>query len=196
MKYFGLFLAALLLGLSACSPKLETATVHPQAVDTRPVGSAYPAAGGIGTQAPAYIEPSAIANTGPAYPMPTVDYTNTTPSPTADSADGLVKAVIFNNGQPVPYVVFFLADVMKDPKTGMELGTSLDRNVAPKSVSDKDGKIEFVNVKPGRYGLVLLDGTTTYLLLNPADGQAILLSVNAGETVDLKQLNFNNLPIN
>jgi hypothetical protein len=184
MKYTASILIFILLGLSACSPAPTQAP------------SRVPPTATLQTNSSGYPEPSVVANPQAAYPMPTVDYSNTGPLPTDDPADGKVRAVIFNNGAPVAYTVFFLADVMKDPKTGLELGTSLDRNNAPKAVSAKDGQIEFVNVPPGRYGLILLDGTSTYLLVNPDDGKAILLTVTAGSLIDLKQLKFINLPIN
>jgi len=96
----------------------------------------------------------------------------------------------------VAYTVFFLANVMKDTKTGLELSTSLDRNNIQRRVSNKDGQIEFVNVPPGRYGLILLDGASTYSLVNPDDGKAILLQQRLVLSSNLKQLNFVNLPLN
>ena len=214
MRITAFMLVLILLGLSACAPAPTQAPTVVPTLALQPTGSGYPApteavnpdlAYPIGpTPGPTlalqptdsgYPGPSVASTPDLAYPNPTVDYSNTGPTPTNDPETGDVRAVIYNNGAPVTYTVFFLADVMKDQKTGQELSTSLDRNSAPKAVSDKDGKIEFVNVRPGRYGLTLLNGTSTYLLINPDDGKAILLSVTKGTSTDLKELKFVNLPI-
>lgn len=191
-----LFISLLLLILAACSssntstPPAQT-DLPVQPLDTTPYP--YPPANLAGEQQ-GYPMPSFDANANP-YPIPTTDYSSLIVNVTPDPTMGHVTGEILLNGKPLPYQMFFLANVLKDSKTGMELATSLDRSVAPRTFSDEKGVFDFANVPPGRYGLILLNGTDTYLLIYPGKQEAILLTVEAGGKIDLGLLDFEDLPV-
>ncbi|MHB0923867.1 MAG: hypothetical protein ACYC3H_07885 [Bellilinea sp.] len=130
----------------------------------------------------------------PGYPV------TTAPQPTAievtrDASMGIVSGTILLNDKPVNNLRLFLADILQSGD-GVEVATSLDRSVAPTSLSNNEGKFNFLNVPPGRYGLMLYEGVNSYLLLDPSNGEAILISVDADEEIDLGIYRYTDLPIN
>ena len=92
------------------------------------------------------------------------------------------------------YSTLFLADVLVDEKTGIEISAALDRSIAPKTITDENGEFTFSNVRPGRYGLILIVGTEIYLLLYPDSELGVLLTVEFGE-IDLGILDYSDLPL-
>lgn len=132
-------------------------------------------------------------NYDPGYPVeePTQEIVLT---PTSDDSKGNVSAVINYNGQPLGAYVFYLADVLKG-EDGKEIATSLDRINSPQAVTDNQGVLTFHNIEPGRYGLIMIEGMNSYLLLNPTDGNSLIIDVAAGERLDLGTLNYTDLPI-
>jgi hypothetical protein len=120
------------------------------------------------------------------------------PTVTADPKMGMVVGVLKLKGKPVPFVALGLADVLKDAQ-GLEVATSYDRSSAPQVDTEADGSFAFMNVKPGRYGLIYANEPETYLLLKPGDPdiqEAVLVTVTAGQKIDLGVLDFNDLPGN
>jgi len=145
---------------------------------------AYP----VGTQT---IIQNEIGNN---YPAPATTEFKESALPTHDSNLGIVEVQILINDAPVVDTLFFLADVLKS-QDGLEIATSLDRTIAPRAFSDQEGVVRFINVKPGRYGLILYEGMNSYLLLNPMDGQAILVTVGSRDNLDLGTMRFSELPL-
>ena len=130
-----------------------------------------------------------------AYPLPSVDYSSQFPTLTINPDYGIVRLIIYNNGKPLSFYNFYLASVLKDPKTGLELSASLDRSKAPHALSNEKGEVFFVNVPPGRYGLMFIEATDSYLLLNPSDGSPMFITVEAGSNIDLGLLEYSDLPV-
>jgi len=130
----------------------------------------------------------------PGYPITTAPQP-TTIEQTQDAEMAKVTGTILLNGEPVNYLRLFLADVLQS-SDGVEIATSLDRLIAPTALSGEDGEFIFFNVPPGRYGLMLYEGLNSYLLLDPNNGKAILVSVQAGDAIDLGIYKFTDLPIN
>lgn len=143
---------------------------------------------------PAGQQPATINTIASGYPVPPVAETQEVIQPTQDNTLGSVTVKILLNDQPIPETLFFLADVLKSAE-GLEIATSLDRTTAPRAFSDEEGIVRFINLPPGRYGLILYEGMNSYLLLNPNDGQAILVTVNSNREIDLGTMRFLDLPL-
>lgn len=170
--FFFLFLAVL---FSACS-------LFPDPKSTKLLEQAYP------------VETAEQKSSSTAYPGDGSLFFLTNTQPAQDAALGALKVVILNQGIPLKYGNFFLADILKS-SSGEEIAVSLDRQVAPNALSSDIGLVEFHNIKPGKYGLVFYDGFNIYLLLSPKDGKGILVEIQKGETLDLGTLDFNDLPV-
>lgn len=130
----------------------------------------------------------------PGYPV-TTSSQPTAIDVTQDAAMGRVSGTILLNDKPVNNLRLFLADILLGGD-GVEVATSLDRSVAPTTLSNEGGEFTFFNVPPGRYGLMLYEGVNSYLLLDPSNGEAILISVEAGDELDLGIFRYTDLPIN
>jgi len=143
-----------------------------------------------------YPPPNLINKTQFAYPFPTTDYSSQFPTITSNPESGILEFDIYNDGKPVSFYNFYLATVMKDPKTGLELSTSLDRTKAPHALSNKGGEVVFGNVPPGRYGIMIIIDISSYLLLNPKDGSTMFITVENNSRIDLGRLDYSDLPIN
>ena len=118
------------------------------------------------------------------------------PAETADPGMGAVVGTLKYKGKPLSLVTLGLANVIKDAQ-GLEVATQFDRAFSPQTSTQANGSFEFLNLKPGRYGLIYANGPETYLLLKPGDPniqEAILMTVTAGQKVDLGVLDFDNLP--
>ncbi len=107
----------------------------------------------------------------------------------------LVTGKILLNSKPVAGEIVFLGTVLSDPVSGEELAVSLDKSNAPKSITDDSGNFFFTNVPNGRYGLMLISGVESFLLLHPNTQEAILLKEKKKTTYDLGSLNYKDLPI-
>lgn len=141
-----------------------------------------------------YPAPNVVNSNPTSYPVDTTEKNSPTPMITQDSSMGLVQGKIYFKGKPLASKLLYLADVLQDSNSNVDIATSLDVNVAPRATTDNDGNYIFQNVKPGRYGLILYEGTSSYLLLNPENNKAIVLDVSSGKDVDLGKMDFLDLP--
>jgi hypothetical protein len=136
-----------------------------------------------------------------AYPQPVmekatqVQLIETDLSVTPDYELGIVTGTVYYKNEPLAAYTFYLAEVLVDQNTGVEISTALDRSTAPRTITDETGRLEFLNVPPGRYGLTLLDGINTFLLLNPIDGKPILITMETGANIELGKFDYYDLPI-
>ncbi len=177
MKQF-LKIALLLLfavTLAACD---QQKTTTPTKIDP----SGYPM--------PTAYQPYPAPNSG--YPAP-VD-PKPTQAPTLDKSKAVVKGVLLLNGKPVKLQNLYLGGVLTDAK-GKEIVASMNQQKDPNALTNSLGEFTFVNVPPGRYAVILDNATTAALLLNPKGSEAILLTLKAGDTIDLGKLDYQDLPI-
>lgn len=100
-----------------------------------------------------------------------------------------------DENRTVPEVKLYLAPAIKDEK-GQEAFVGFDRQSPLQSITDSQGCFAFYDIPVGRYGLVLDDIISSYLLMRP-DGQDAMLVVITDETTlqDLGQLIYDSLPV-
>jgi len=198
---FFLFLISV-IALSACTPSPTAAPVTP----TAPEGSASPA----NNASPYPTANNAAGNGEAAYPgaAPALPTTNpypeanaapaanvtpiVIPTPTIDPRLGQVTGRLLENTKPVPNAYLYLAEVKADAK-GNELAASISGG-APFAVTDENGSFHFYNIKAGRYGIVLHIVLNAYLLNVPDKEEAILFTVTDGQTTDVGDLVYDEVP--
>lgn len=166
-----------------------------QPVSTGPTAGAYPGAGGDSAY-PAGAYPAANDQAAyPAYPYPaaTIVGAETIPTPTLDASLGQVKGRLLEAGKPVQGVYVSLAAVKAD-ENGQDL-VAKSTNEDPTSSLQPDGSFLFFNVPDGRYGLIVDFVLNAFLLGDPKDQVPLLFNVVNGQTVDLGDLNYDDLPL-
>lgn len=84
----------------------------------------------------------------------------------------------------------YLGKILKS-SLGKDSLVELDKDVAPKAEPDGQGNFTFVNVPPGRYGLMLDTPRGPVLLNDQATGGDFIIEVQAGQTNDLGDLTYN-----
>jgi hypothetical protein len=115
------------------------------------------------------------------------------PEPSSDQV-GVVTGTILrtSDGESVPasegYVIF-LGTILRND-TGAEGLVELDKITAPKAALNALGEFVFVDVPPGRYGLMLELRGGTVLLNNPQDGSDLIIEVTGGQVLDLGELGY------
>lgn len=129
------------------------------------------------------------------YPVNSVEEIPAIPTVTSDPQLGSVQGKILYKGKPLSSKLLYLAGVLKDTNSNMDIATTLDVNTAPRAVTNEDGSFEFFNIKPGHYGLILYEGTSTYLMLHPETNKAIIMDVLEKKNVDLGKMDFQDLPL-
>jgi hypothetical protein len=179
MKFLYLLLLACVLTACGGGP---AKTPAPAAIT--PMTSGYPAPGTI--------------NVATAYPAGTAQQLPTdtpAPTPTVNADLGIVTGTLTVSGEPLQYANLFLAEMIK-AENGQEIAAGKDPVTAPATQTDDKGKFRFINVKPGRYGLVYDVGVNSFLLLLPDNSnQAVIVEVTADKKdVDIGALNYPDLP--
>jgi hypothetical protein len=102
------------------------------------------------------------------------------------------KLLVNNNG--VNNVTLYLAGIIKDA-TGKDIVAGLDRVNSPNTATDEQGIFAFINIKPGRYALILDVVINQYLMNYPDKDGTIIFQIDSGKTVDLGDLNYDSLPL-
>ena len=133
------------------------------------------------------------------YPEPNSDqsgefYATPGPIPQASSSSGVVVGTILVNNEPIPNLTIYLAEVLVDGE-GQERVASYDRVNSPRAFTDEEGQFVFVNIIPGKYGLVLDTVLSSYLLHLPQEDIALAINVAAGEVTSVELLNYDSLPL-
>lgn len=169
------------------------------------------AAAGCGTTTPTPIEESASPTQSPGYPLPSAptfqspypdqgeggqvfEDVEPEPTPTFDSDKGIIRGKILRNDNPVQDITLYLAEVMKDSE-GNELIASFSKTDSPRTSTNQEGSFTFLNITPGRYGLVLDTVIDSYLLHDPENDEQIIISVEQGKEVNIGELSFESLPM-
>ena len=96
--------------------------------------------------------------------------------------------------EPVSNAILYLARIIID-SSGEERVASFNRLESPRTVSGAEGEFAFLNVEPGRYGLVLDIVVESFLLSNPENGEDLIATVEAGGEFNFGDLVYEELPI-
>jgi hypothetical protein len=166
------------LSLTVISPTSASSSGYPAPASLGP----YP---GVGQTAEASGIPTAV---------PIDPATLPTPDPLLGSVEGVLNLEIDGEPQPVPNQILYLARVLTDTE-GKESVASFSRTDSPRTVSGAQGEFKFINVEPGKYGLVIDTVTDSFLLGNPADGGNLLALVESGVEFDFGELVYTDLPL-
>jgi hypothetical protein len=180
-----------LLGIvifSSCSP----APPVPFTPTPNPVGEITPEAG--------YPYPPPAVGHQPPYPVETTPAQAAVPTDPQEIVEqlqtglGAVSGTLLINRQPRPAASLYLADVIQDDR-GAEMVASYDPANSPRAFTDSSGNFLYVNIPPGRYGLVLDSVIASYLLHYPDRDEPILITITAGEVTDIGDLDYDDLPL-
>jgi len=90
---------------------------------------------------------------------------------------------------PIAGARLYLGTLLKTAD-GVDAMVQLDRNTSPATTTNGLGQFLFVDLPPGRYGL-MLDAIEGALLLNrPDDGTDLIIEVTGGQVNDLGELAY------
>lgn len=100
------------------------------------------------------------------------------------------------NGEEIPVVgvLLYLAEVLT-AQDGTDSLAALDKASSPRAVTTEEGAFEFRSVATGKYGLVLDLVSQSFILMNPQDGETMLISIEDQKTIDLGKLIYPSLPL-
>jgi hypothetical protein len=187
-------LSLIVLLLAACSqPNVAPTEAPVSAEPTAAPADAYP-----GPATDAYPGPTA----GSAYPGPEAAPTApvsteplVVPAPSSNQV-GVVTGTLLRitpQGEQVPFTngILYLGPVLADD-TGTEVIVAVDKTAAPQTGFNIFGEFAFVDVPPGRYGLMLDVIQGTVLLNDPSganDGD-LVIEVVGGDTINLGELAY------
>jgi hypothetical protein len=131
-------------------------------------------------------EVPAMPTSFPPSPMPSPTPVPATPMPTSLPDMGTVTGLLVEETtqEPLGDYVLYLAKMLKSSSEGLSVA-ALDATADPRAVTNAAGKFVFVNVAPESYALALLTPTGPALIKDAKTEKEVLLSVEAGETVDL-----------
>ena len=128
----------------------------------------------------------------PAYPAPMVDL-NSGPTNTPDPKLGRIEGILLLQGKPVTQTNLFLATIIKNEKA-TEVAAQVFRDTDPQTLTDANGHFVFVNVRPGRYTMMIEIPPNLYILYKPGKFEGLFIEVKAGETASFGTLNYDELP--
>ena len=142
-----------------------------------------------------YPSPQFNITENPSYPAPTIPIIgNPNPTSTTDPVNGLIRGRLLHNNAPVQSITLYIAEVITDNE-GRDMVAGLDPRNSPNTSTDSQGNFTFSNVKVGRYALILDIVTNQFLLNYPGKEDPIIVQVEAGQEVNLGDLNFDELPV-
>jgi hypothetical protein len=187
-------ITTLIIMVAACSSVAPVTTPASQAGQTPDASSyPYPSANPSGYPA-AMVEPAPV-NPYPAAGYPSPTQAATMPTATVSSKMGMINGRLINNGKPLNKQGLFLAAIAKNPQTGQDLVAKFSAATSPYAETDTEGNFIFVNIPPGKYGLILYTVVESYLLADPkGSGQPVYVTVAEGQTINLGELKYDNLP--
>jgi hypothetical protein len=159
------------LNLTVIAPTLESGYPAPNQIQ-----GAYPG--------PAQIEPT--------QPLPPA--VDVTADLTMGRVTGVLQLLAGGSATPVAGQTLYLARVLMG-SDGQERAASFDPQTDPRAQTDERGGFQFVNVPPGRYGLVMDIVIESYLLNDPISGESLLITVTAGEELSMGELVYTTLPV-
>lgn len=96
--------------------------------------------------------------------------------------------------QPVADVKLAVGETLSDDE-GTEWVVAYDPSAAPVAYTDDSGRFVFEGLASGRYGLILDIVMSSFLLYQEGTSSAILFDISDGETTDLGNLEYTELPL-
>jgi hypothetical protein len=101
--------------------------------------------------------------------------------PTSQPGMGTVRGVLTGmmGGE------LFLAKLLPDEDFPL---FELDVSMAPRAIVDESGNFIFVDVPPGRYGLVFWTPLSSFLLNDPKTGTTLTITVRADDIVEIGEI--------
>jgi hypothetical protein len=114
-----------------------------------------------------------------------------TPSPDPGVVTGFLQGG--DPPQPRERAILYLGKVITSDD-GQPVMAGVNKQTAPKTVTDEKGQFLFTKVPPGRYALVLDLITSTVVLRHPTGGGDLLIEVEEREVTDLGELIYPDLP--
>jgi hypothetical protein len=169
----------------------------PAACTPAPATPAYPVAGNANnlTYPGGYPAPMGPVDTNPYPGQPTTmpEYIPTI-TPTYDPQFGIIHGRLLEADRPVVRTMIFLANIQKDDK-GEDLVAAFSALDSVRVLTDENGEFTFMNVLPGRYAIILHTGMSAFLINHPGKEDPILFIVEAGQTTELGELNYDDLPL-
>lgn len=209
-----LTLSVLLFVLVGCAGETpEPAADTTPGAETEPTtaNDAYPAAADDAYPAasdeayPAASDTDAYPATTDAYPSPEADASAPdaelsataepfiVPTPSSGEVGNvtgkLLRLTDDGGTEPFTPAILYLGTILTSSE-GIEGLVELDKQIAPRAEPDAAGNFVFVDVEPGRYGL-MLDTPRAALLLKQPDGESdLIVEVVGGEVTDLGELSY------
>ena len=123
---------------------------------------------------------------------------STTSSPGAAAGSGVLTGVLLlrteEGLQPVADVKLAIGRTLSDDE-GTEWVVAYDPSAAPVAYTDDSGRFVFEALEAGRYGLILDIVMSSFLLYQEGTTRAILFEITDGETTDLGNLEYTELPL-
>ena len=122
----------------------------------------------------------------------------TASSPGTTAGSGTLTGVLLlrteDGLQPVADVKLALGETLSDDE-GTEWVVAYDPSAAPVAYTDASGRFVFEALESGRYGLILDIVMSSFLLYQDGTSSAILFDITDGETTDLGDLEYTELPL-
>ncbi len=173
-KYLTLISIMSLLALNACQAETPP-TAYPPAQHTQPPNTGE------------------IAGSYPA-PEPTTYVIEVIPTPQGETST-VTGYILQNKASPTPphVVLLALAKVIIGPD-GAPMVARFDRDEAPHTLTDTNGRFVFTDIPPGQYALILDRISDAFMLMHPDTGEDFIITATAGEIVDLGKIVYNTLP--
>ncbi len=169
-----IFLMILVIGCSGKSDGSSSTAINGSE-------SSYPSAeNASGYPPPLKIEPTAPPHIEPdAYTLPT-----------SANDKAVISGLLYHKPdkgsdyRSLPDTVIFIGKVILANDGVHKIG-SLNKDVDPSYTTHADGRFVFEDIEPGTYTLFLYDGLGVYVIKDPITGQDILLTLKAGDAIDL-----------
>jgi hypothetical protein len=198
MLLTGLLAAAL---LAACAPQAappDTQATTAPAAPTAAGTEAYPAPNSEAYPAPdsaypapnsAYPGPGGAADLGPTVSSEPVVVPEPSSADVGVATGKLIRITESGEREPLAGYNLYLGNILENNQ-GNESLVELDRGTAPKAQLNALGEFVFVDVPPGRYGLMLDLVRGAALLNDPDDGTDLIVEIQGGQVLDLGEMAY------
>lgn len=129
----------------------------------------------------------------PAATAPALPPTPSGPTPSADQVGTVTGQLVRLHGSATPEEALELRiylGTVHQSENGKDALVGASRDTSPFAQTDLEGNFTFVNVPPGRYGLMLDTPDGLVLLNDPKTGGDMIVEVMAGKTSQMGRMEF------